>query len=94
MEQRQRRQAQEPLVARPQRQRHSAEAECSRSAVCAKVQRLGLKRGQTSKPVVVRRPFVEAAPRPPTTHKPLERVNYTKRELQDMLAKKVKNTGL
>jgi GcrA cell cycle regulator len=70
---------------------------CSRSAVCAKLQRLGLKRAHkppTSKPVIlsVRRRAVEAVPRAPTARKSFERVNYTKRELQEMLAKAVKNT--
>jgi hypothetical protein len=67
---------------------------CSRSAICAKVQRLGLKRSPNHTGRQVRRRPVESAPRPPlTTRKSLERVNYNKRELQEMLAKAVRNTG-
>jgi hypothetical protein len=66
---------------------------CSRSAVCAKLQRPGLKRAHKHTSNSVRRRSEEAAPRPPTTRKPLVHVNYTKRELREMLAKAVKNTG-
>ena len=66
--------------------------------MCAKLQRLGLKRAHkppTSKPVIlsVRRRPADVAPRPHPVRKSLERVDYTKRELQEMLAKAVKNTG-
>ena len=75
---------------------------CGRSAVCAKLQRLGLRRGHkspTAKPMILaarRRPVDIApppAPRQQPTRNPFERVEYTKSELRAMLAEAVRNTG-
>lgn len=74
---------------------------CSRSAVLGKLQRLGLKRGHrppTAKPIITsvpKRPVpvilepVKAA-RMPTPAKP---VPLTKKQMYEMLAQAVRNTG-
>src|SRR5277367_6432877 len=79
---------------------------CSRNAVCAKLSRLGLKRGHkppTAKPkirpVPKRKPALLAAcARPPTkivSRKTVvkQRKEFTKRQLYAMLAEAVRNTG-
>lgn len=78
----------------------AAKLNCSRSAVCAKLQRLGLKRGHkppTAKPVIVsvpKRPVpANQLSQPPQPQQHLVRVNYTKRQLYEMLAQAVRNTG-
>ncbi len=79
----------------------------SRNAVCAKLTRLGLKRGHkppTAKPRIMpvpkRRPASLAACARPvakvvSSRKPAERQpkEFSKRQLYDMLAEAVKNTG-
>jgi GcrA cell cycle regulator len=79
---------------------------CSRSMVCAKLQRLGLKRGPkppTAKPVIlaVRKPPGDLVRRPspvrhepplPSPRRPLPHVDYTKPQLYEMLAQAVRNT--
>ena len=79
----------------------------SRSAVCAKLQRLGLKRGHkqpTAKPKIVsvskRKPALLAACARPvhkvvSARKPVVRQpkEFTKRQLYAMLAEGVRNTG-
>ncbi len=75
----------------------------SRNAVCAKLTRLGLKRGHkppTAKPKIIARPATLAAcarpvakvvsSRKPVTRQPKE---FTKRQLYAMLAEAVRNTG-
>ncbi|THD48126.1 MAG: GcrA cell cycle regulator [Bradyrhizobium sp.] len=71
----------------------------SRSAVCGKLQRLGLKRGHrppTAKPIItsVPRSPVPVEPvraeRMPTPAKP---VPLTKKQMYEMLAQAVRNTG-
>jgi GcrA cell cycle regulator len=77
---------------------------CSRSAVCSKLQRLGLKRGHkppTAKPKIVSVPKAAA----PLQRSPVKsifgfrstatgpRANFTKLELRTMLAEAVGNTG-
>jgi len=75
---------------------------CSRSAVCAKLQRLGLNRGHkppTAKPKIVPVPFAPLKKSPvksifgfrSTAIGP--RANFTKPQLQTMLAEAVRNTG-
>src|SRR6202047_1906256 len=80
---------------------------CSRNAVCAKLTRLGLKRGHkppTAKPKIVsvpkRKPALLAACARPvdkvvSARKPVVRQpkEFTKRQLYAMLAKAVRNTG-
>jgi GcrA cell cycle regulator len=73
----------------------------SRNAVCAKLLRMGLKRGHkppTSKPKIIARPSLAACARPvekvmssrkPVTQQPKE---FTKRQLYEMLAAAVRNT--
>ena len=79
----------------------------SRNAVCAKLLRMGLKRGHkppTSKPKIVsvpkRKPVLLAACARPvhkvvSSRKPVARqsVQLTKRQLYEMLAQAVRNTG-
>ncbi len=80
--------------------------ECSRNAVCAKLLRMGLKRGHkppTSKPKIVSVPKRKPAPlaacaRPVTkivSRKTVVRQpkEFTKRQLYAMLAEAVRNTG-
>jgi GcrA cell cycle regulator len=81
--------------------------ECSRNAVCAKLLRMGLKRGHkppTAKPKIVsapeRKPALLAACARPvdkvvSTRKPVARQpeEFTKRQLYAMLAEAVRNTG-
>lgn len=75
----------------------------SRNAVCAKLVRLGLKRGHkppTASPRIIARPATLAAcarpvakvvsSRKPVTRQPKE---FTKRQLYAMLAEAVRNTG-
>jgi GcrA cell cycle regulator len=74
----------------------AAKLNCSRSAVCAKLQRLGLQRRHappTAKPKIVKVPKVVAHPSPPHAQRPLARVEFTKRQLYEMLAAAVRNTG-
>ena len=79
---------------------------CSRNAVCAKLTRLGLKRGHkppTAKPkirpVPKRRPVLLAACSRPAAKivsrktETLRPEEYTKRQLYAMLAEAVRNTG-
>src|SRR5512136_2076416 len=80
---------------------------CSRNAVCAKLLRMGLKRGHkppTAKPRIVsvskRKPALLAACARPvhkvvSTRKPAVRQpkEFTKRQLYIMLAEAVRNTG-
>ena len=81
--------------------------ECSRNAVCAKLLRMGLKRGHkpaTAKPKIVsapkRKPALLAACARPvdkvvSTRKPVARQpeEFTKHQLYAMLAEAVRNTG-
>jgi GcrA cell cycle regulator len=63
----------------------------SRSACCGKLHRLGLCRAHkppTAKPVIVAVPKRPAAPRRPPT-----RVEYTKKQMYELLAEAVRNTG-
>jgi GcrA cell cycle regulator len=74
----------------------------SRNAVCAKLLRMGLKRGHkppTANPKIIARPSLAACHRPvekvmssrkPVTRQPRE---FTKRQLYEMLAEAVRNTG-
>jgi GcrA cell cycle regulator len=83
----------------------AAKLGCSRSAACAKLQRLGLRRARkppTSKPMILRgRSLASDAverPRPaPARHvgrqQATDQVKRTHRELREMLAQAVKNTG-
>jgi GcrA cell cycle regulator len=75
---------------------------CSRDAVCAKLTRLGLKRGHkppTAKPrirpVPKRRPALLAACARPVAKKTVGRQpkEFSKRQLYAMLAEAVRNTG-
>jgi GcrA cell cycle regulator len=78
---------------------------CSRNAVCAKLTRLGLKRGHNPptakpkiRPVPKRRPALLACARP-VAKKVLRKTvgkqpkEFTKRQLYAMLAQAVRNTG-
>ena len=80
--------------------------DCSRSAVCAKLQRLGLHRGHkppTAHPVIVTPPKRVAvvalvpspSPAPDPLHRPVPqpRRSYTKTELRAMLAEAAANTA-
>ena len=69
----------------------------SRNAVCAKLLRMGLKRGHkppTANPKIIaacHRPMEKVmSPRKPVTRQPKE---FTKRQLYAMLAEAVRNTG-
>jgi len=74
----------------------------SRNAVCAKLLRMGLKRGHkppTANPKIIARPSLAAchrptekvmSPRKRVTRQPKE---FTKRQLYAMLAEAVRNTG-
>jgi GcrA cell cycle regulator len=74
---------------------------CSRSAVCAKLQRLGLRRAHkppTSKPMILPARSVKSsdAKRSRPLRRPqkqAKREEYSQRELHEMLAQAVKNTG-
>jgi GcrA cell cycle regulator len=72
----------------------ATQLDCSRSAVCAKLGRLKLKRGRkppTAKPKIVTVPNRPAADRP--QRQPPRRVQYTKGQLRAILAEAVRNTG-
>ena len=74
----------------------AAQLNCSRSAVCAKLNRLGLKRGHmppTAKPTIVAVPKRPATGRQRPPRQPLRPVEYTKPQLYAMLAQAVRNTG-
>jgi GcrA cell cycle regulator len=76
----------------------ATQLDCSRSAVCAKLNRLGLMRNHkppTAKPKIVAVPKRPATDRSRLAHQPqpLPRVDYTKRQLYSMLADAVRNTG-
>jgi GcrA cell cycle regulator len=68
----------------------------TRSTICAKLQRLGLKRGH--KPPTAK-PKIEPSTVPPDGQRivhgrpVLPRIDYTKTELRAMLAEAVRNTG-
>jgi GcrA cell cycle regulator len=71
----------------------------SRNAVCAKLLRMGLKRGHkppTANPKIIARPSVAACHRPMekvmSSHKPKPK-EFTKRQLCEMLAEAVANTA-
>jgi len=73
---------------------------CSRSAVCAKLQRLGLRRARkppTSKPMILsarsRGPDTKRSRPVRRVRKQAEREQCSQRELYEMLAQAVKNTG-
>jgi|SRR6516225_8461911 GcrA cell cycle regulator len=79
----------------------AAKLNCSRSAVCAKLQRLGLRRAPkppTSKPAILaarKAPFAvkRSAPIQRTRKRAApKRAEYTRRQLYEMLAQAVKNT--
>lgn len=75
--------------------------DCSRSAVTAKLQRLGLRRAHkppTSKPMILPARSTKSSDakrsRPMRrAHKPAKRAEYSQQELYEMLAQAVKNTS-
>jgi GcrA cell cycle regulator len=74
----------------------ATQLDCTRSAVCAKLNRLGLKRDHrppTAKPKIVAVPRRPATTDTPLTRQPSLRVHYTNRQLNAMLAEAVRNTG-
>ena len=69
---------------------------CSRSAVCAKLSRLGLRRGHmppTAKPTIVAVPKGPPTNRQRRVRQPPRPMEYTKPQLYAMLAQAVRNTG-
>jgi GcrA cell cycle regulator len=74
----------------------ATQLDCSRNAVCAKLNRLGLIRNHqppTAKPKIVAVPKLPATDSSRPSHQPLPRVDYTKRQLYSMPADAVRNTG-
>jgi GcrA cell cycle regulator len=74
----------------------ATQLDTTRSAVCAKLNRLGLNRNHrppTAKPKIVAVPKRPATTDRSLTRQPTPRVHYTRRQLYAMLAEAVRNTG-